>query len=615
MPATSKLQEHNSSSDAIWDEKHFKALLGLPRFPLRLIQKEPWQSWIEQRGGLDVVRKHLMACTLPHDQQELLQTVLTSPDASAQYYADRLNVSPSTYFRLMSDLTQILIPRLNFWKLEQSAAAQASAPPTNLAAPLTSLIGVDELVTSASSVLMQPDVRLFTITGPGGVGKTRLAIQVATQLLVNFRDGVYFVSLASVIDPTLLVAEIVRVLGVEGSGHQPLPAILKAYLRERRLLIILDSFEHLIDSASVVAELLLQAPELKIVVTSREMLHLYGEHRCEIPLLATPDLEHLPALEQLEQYPSVQLFIERARAVQPDYILTDENASAVAEICCCLDGLPLAIELAAARVKLFPPAQMLLQMKNRLSFLRSGPRDKETRHQALWNTIDWSYTLLNETEKALFRRLSIFAHEWSSEAAQTVCAVADAEAELEALVNKSLVQFVGLGVTGIPHYQMLQTIQEYARQQLEISGEAEELQRQHASYYLALLEEAGQFVGSPQHKVWASRIKQEHNNLRAVLSWALTKEPEIAIQLVGSIWVFWEVLNILSEGRRWAEQALLQTRHVKTPARAKVLHGTGWLALSQNDYIQGQKCFTEALALAKELGDKHLTALAQLHKE
>ena len=420
----------------------------------------------------------------------------------------------------------------------------------------------------------------------------------------------FFVSLASVNDVALLVAEIVRVLEVGGTSTQPLEAVLKAYLRERQMLLILDSFEHLIDAASVVAEFLWQAPNLKIIVTSREMLRLSGEHRFEVPLMAVPDLEQLPPLKQLAQCPSVRLFVERAQAVQPSFMLTTDNAAAVAEVCCHLDGLPLAMELAAARIKLFPPHQMLVQMQNKMDFLRSGPRDKEMRHQALWNTIDWSYTLLDETEKALFRRLAVFAHEWGLESAQAVCDVAHTEVGLETLHHKSLVQFVGRDAFCGSRFQMLQTIHEYAWQQLHDSGEEQELQRRHASYCLKWLTEAEQFLGTKQLKEWTSRIKREHNNLRAVLSWTLAEEPEMALELIGNILPFWEVLNVLSEGRRWAEHALHQTRHLKIPARVKVLLGTGWLAISQNDYAQGEQCFREALTLAKDMEDKYRTGAA-----
>ncbi|MBN1430336.1 MAG: tetratricopeptide repeat protein [Anaerolineae bacterium] len=606
MSSTSTLPGDGNSSAAIWDEKHFKALLGLPRFPLRLLQEEPWRSWLEQHGGLSAVRSNLLstASNLSAEQRELLRIILDSPSTSTQYYADQLNVSSSTYFRQMSDLAHHLIPHLNSW--ESGRPNPDALPSTNLPALLTPLIGADDLLAVASSRLMQPNTRLLTITGPGGVGKTRFAIQLATELLAQFQGGVYFVPLASVTNVSLLVAEIVRVLEVEGGSTQPLEAILKAYLRDRRLLLLLDSFEHLIDAAPTVADLLWQAPKLQIVVTSREVLHLSGEHRFEIPVLATPDPAHLPPVEQLAQCPSVCLFVDRAQAVMPGFTLTTENAAFVAEVCCCLDGLPLAIELAAARIKLFPPEQMLSQMQHGLDFLRSGPRDKDTRHQTLWNTIDWSYTLLSEPEKALFRRLAVFAHEWSLEAAQVVCDVADAEEGLENLLHKSLVQFAGTDSTGSLRFQMLQTIHEYARQKMRDSGEEKELQKRHASYYLAWLEDAERFLGTPQLKKWTVCVRQEHNNLRAVLTWSMAEEPEMALQLIGDVLPFWEVLNVLSEGRRWAEQVLSRTQHLKIPARAKALRGTGWLAISQNDHAQGEQCFREALALAQELEDGYL---------
>ncbi|MBN1429495.1 MAG: tetratricopeptide repeat protein [Anaerolineae bacterium] len=609
MLSTSDLQERVSPSGEIWDVKHFKALLGLPRFPLRFLQEEPWQSWIEQRGGLGAVRGYLLTdCNLSPDQQELLQIVFDDPGAPTQYYSDRLNISPSTFFRQIIALAHIVISYLNAWELRQPLSGRAGT--TNLPALLNPLIGVDELLKSAFATLKQPDVRLLTITGPGGVGKTHFAIHLAIQLSDGFKDGAYLVSLASVNDGVLLLSEVMRVLRVEGYKNQPSMEALKAYLRERTVLLLLDSFDHLSDVAPTVVELLWQAPGLKIIVTSREMLRLSGEHRFRLPLLAVPDLEHLPRLEQLEQYPSIRLFIERARAVQPSFELTEENATAVAEICCRLDGLPLAIELAAARSELFPPQQMLRQMQHRLEFLKSSLRDKEIRHQTLRNTIDWSYTLLDEEERKIFRRLAIFAHEWSLEAAQVVCDVADAETHLEALVRKSLVQCLGVDEMGSVWFQMLQTIHDYASRQMEDNGETQTLQRRHAAYYISLLKEAREHSFTPRLKEWTSRIKQEHNNIRIALTWALAEEPETALQMIEHIWNFWEILNLLSEGLHWAERALSQTRHLKTPTRARVLQGTGWLALPQHRHEQAEAYFSEALLLARELGDTYLLASA-----
>ncbi|MBN1430935.1 MAG: tetratricopeptide repeat protein [Anaerolineae bacterium] len=590
----------------IWDERSFKALLDLPRFPVQIIQEEPWKSWLEARGGIQSVRSYLLTCDMPPGQRDLLQAILDYPGAPVEYYIERLGIGSSTYFRRMNNLTIRLCPYLNDWEADTSTAG-------NLPTPLTSLIGMDTLWTMASSAISRPDVRLLTITGPGGVGKTRFALQLATWIAADFKDGVYFVPLAAIGDATLLVAEIMRVLGLENSGGQSLLFTLKAHLHERQILLLLDSFDHLLGAASVVTELLWQAPEVKIITTSREILCLSGEHRFEVPLLDVPDLRQLPPLNELLEYSAIRLFVERAQAVCPDFTLAPENASAVAQICCSLDGLPLAIELAAARIKLFSPQQMLSQIDNRagLDFLKGGMRDKDVRHQTLWNTIDWSYTLLSEREKSLFRKLAVFAGDWSVEAGLSVCDTIDVEMEMEVLVHKSLVQVVSIDGSKSSRFQMLQTIHEYAGQQLEAGGDLHEMQRRHAYYYLSLLEEADQSSEMPLPRK-LTHIKQEHSNLQVALKWALSEEPETALRLVAGILPFWGQLKLMSGGQPWAEQILAQTRHLKIPTRVNVLLGASWQATSRNDYVKGASFVEEALALAKELDDKYLIA-ASLH--
>ncbi|MBN1429494.1 MAG: tetratricopeptide repeat protein [Anaerolineae bacterium] len=607
MLPTSKLQESANPSTAIWDMKHVKAMLGLPRFPLRFIQEEPWRSWIDQRGGLATVRKSLLTACVSAAQQELLQVVLDNPGVPTQYYTDRLNISSSTFFRQTIELAHILISYLNSWVLEPSVPDSAWA--TNLPSLLTSLIGVEELLKTASSTLTQPDVRLLTVTGPGGVGKTHFAIQLASQVAETFRDGVFFVPLASVNDADLLLSEIVRVLGIEDCKNQSMLDIVKHYLYGRNLLLLLDSFEHLNSAAPLVAELLWRAPEMKIIVTSRERLHLSGEHCCEIPLLAVPDLQQLPPWEQLDHYHAVRLFVERARAVRTDFRLTSENAAVVAEICHRLDGLPLAIELAAARSESFPPEQIGSQIKEGLDFLKGELRDKDSRHWTLWNTIDWSYALLSEAEKTLFRRLAIFVDGCSLPAIRAVCAIDDPGIYIENLVNKSLVQFLGTDVAGMPRFQMLQTIHQYASRQLEVDEGRNEIQRRYVAYYLGMLEEGEKFPRSSPVKI-SLLVKQEYNNLRVVIDDVLSKDLEIALRLVAGILHFCNALSLLNDGRQWSNLVLSRTRHIKIPARVKVLQGAGWLAISQNDYVWGETCFQEALALAQELGDKYLIGIA-----
>jgi predicted ATPase/class 3 adenylate cyclase len=363
---------------------------------------------------------------------------------------------------------------------------------TNLPAQPTALIGREQDVAAISTLLRRAAVRLVTLTGPGGIGKTRLSLQVAAELVEQFADGVYFVDLAPIRDPQLVSTAIAETLGVREAGNQPLLVTLKEYLRDKRMLLLLDNFEHLLDAAALVADLLAIAAQLKVLATSREMLHLRGEQEVGVDPLAVPDPAHLPALDQLSQYAAVALFIQRVQASQPSFQVSNANAPALAEICVRLDGLPLAIELAAARVKLFPPEALLARLSSRLALLTGGPRDLPARQQTLRHTIAWSYDLLNEAEQALFRRLGVFVGGCTIEAAEAVCNVngdlpLDVVDGLAALVDKSLVKQVE-AMDGEPRFTMLETIREYALEQLAANGELEALRQRHAAFFVTLAE-------------------------------------------------------------------------------------------------------------------------------
>jgi len=423
---------------------------------------------------------------------------------------------------------------------------------SNLPTQLTSLIGREQEVAAACALLSRPHVRLLTLTGPGGVGKTRLALQVAIDLLEDFVDGVYFVSLAPISNPDLVAPTISQTLGLWESRDRPLFEHLKTYLQGKRLLLLLDNFEQVVAAAPLLSDLLMSCPELKMLVTSRAVLRIQGENEFLIPSLALPDLKQLQDSESLSQCAAVALFLQRAQAIKPDFHITKANASAIAEICVRLDGLPLAIELAAARIKLLPPQALLARLSRRLQVLTGGPLDAPVRQQTLRNTIQWSYGLLDIQEQLLFRRLSVFVGGCTLEAVESICnALDDGDGvvpvldAVASLIDKSLLQQMEWEEEE-PRLVMLETIREYGLEALTESGEMEVTRRAHADYYLALVEEAETKLGGPEQAAWLERLEQEYDNLRAAVQWLLERQEagysmEMALRLGGALRRFWLV--------------------------------------------------------------------------
>jgi predicted ATPase/class 3 adenylate cyclase len=472
----------------------------------------------------------------------------------------------------------------------------------NLPLQPTPLVGREKEVSEVCDLLGGDETRLLTLTGPGGTGKTRLALQAAADLLDDFSDGAFLVPLATLTEAELLLPTVAETLGVRESGEQPLDESLKDYLSERRVLLVLDNFEQVLGAAPTVTELLAGAPGLKVLATSRAPLGLYGEKEYAVPPLSVPDVRHLPDLKTLSQYEAVRLFIERAKSAKADFEVTDDSAPAVAEICVRLDGLPLAIELAAARIKMLPPRAMLHRLGSRLKLLTGGARDLPERQRTLRGTIEWSHALLDEGERTLFGRLAVFSGGRTLEAIEAIC---DAEGDLpvdafdgiSSLVDKSLLrQEEGPG--GEPRFVMLETVHEFAREKLRQSAEAEQIKRVHAEYFLTLAEEAFPELRGPHQLEWLERLEAEHDNMRAALSWALDrKEVESALRLGSALSGFWSVRDYQSEGRRWLGEALAMDGRVSPEVRAMALAGAGWLAMDQGDLGRAKEACEEGLEL------------------
>jgi len=487
--------------------------------------------------------------------------------------------------------------------------------PNNLPIQLTSLIGREKEVATIGRLLAREDVRLLTLTGPGGTGKTRLGLQVAAEVSDRFHEGVYFVNLAPITDPALVIPTIAQTLDLKEMGEQPPLDQLKTFLRERQLLLVLDNFEQVVRAAVYVADLLATCPKLKVIVTSRIVLHVQAEQEFAVPPLAVPDPKQLPNLVTLSQYEAVALFISRAQAARPEFQVTNANAPAVAEICARLDGLPLAIELAAARIKLLPPQALLARLDQRLALLTGGARDVPARQQTLRNTIEWSYQLLDEEEQRLFRRLSVFVGGGPLPAAEVLCqeigqADLDVLNSLLALLDNSLIQSSEEGAEE-PRFLMLQTVREFGLERLAASGELERTRMAHARYFLALAEQAEPELHGPNQAMWVARLEQEHDNLREALEWALEKvrdetaaeRREIGMRLGAALKEFWLILGHYREARTFLERALALSEGTRTSVRARVLRAIASVADCQGDIDRIEVVAKLSLTLSRELED------------
>ena len=472
----------------------------------------------------------------------------------------------------------------------------------NLPAQMTPFIGREREIVAVLGLLRNPDVRLVTLTGPGGTGKTRLSMQIAADLLDEFEHGVWFVELASISNPELVLPTIATVLKIKETAGTSIEQTLHGHLSERNLLLVIDNFEQVVSAAPAIGKLLSAAPKVKVLASSREVLHLRGEHDYPVPPLGLPESKRKQTAAVLGQYEAIALFVQHAHAANPSFALDEENASIVAEICSRLDGLPLALELAAARSRLLKPAVMLEKLKNRLKVLTGGARDLPRRQQTIRGAIDWSYDLLDEAEKKLFARLGNFVGGWTLESAEAVCGNdLDALNGIESLLDKSLIR-QHEGVSGETRFAMLETIREYAHEKLAQSGELESIQQAHADFMEQFLQKVVDAQNKPEEGEWFAKVDDDFDNLRSVIEWGLANQKPACAFLLGRLWQYWNTRTKQQEPLDWLERAL--ATNGGTPIeRARALNCAGNISNELVEYQQARAFYEDSLALWRETND------------
>jgi predicted ATPase/class 3 adenylate cyclase len=558
-------------------------------------------------GGLDVHRAARIS-SAAHGGQVLLSAI------TAHHASESSRVGPGVHLLDLGSfrLKDLDVPEQLF-QLRIEGLRADFPPPRAMGRPVQIPARLDEFVVRDREVseirALVDSSRLVTLTGPGGIGKTSLATEVARMATAGFPDGVYFVGLGAVVDSELVASTIAQELSLREEGGRPIVRTVEDYLEGKRVLLLLDNFEQIVQSAPLISRLLGVAPGLKVLVTSRAPLRISGEREYPVPPMNMPDPGRVITVEDLEDYEAIKLFVQRARSFQPDFVLTDENASVISEICVRLDGLPLAIELAAARVRLLSPQEIKVRLDRSLSILSGAARDVPQRQRTLTDAIDWSYRLLDESHRALFRLLSVFRRGWTLEAAEAVC---DAEAELgldvidglDSLVDNSLVRTTQPDGRST-RFAMLETIREFALHALADSGELDKVRRRHAEHFTAMARAAVPEILN-EERDWPELLDAEHDNMRAVLRFRIESRKLVeGLALGTSLWRFWQIRSHLAEGRMWLTEMLGLPESEQEPAvRAAALIALGSLTYWQNDFSATRAAWEEARETFERIDDR-----------